>query len=78
MTAKPSVRDCVGCYNDFYNHNCMGANEASGEPRCWSLAGAEFVMARDVPIDLPPPYTHIKPTKRPNCYRRQRYVRIKP
>jgi hypothetical protein len=75
---KVTVRDCAGCRDDFYNRNRMGANESSGEPRCWSLTSAVFELKRDVPIDLPPPYNHIKPTRRPNCYRAPRYVRMKP
>jgi hypothetical protein len=34
---KVTTRDCAGCRNDFYNHNRIGLNEASGSPRCWSI-----------------------------------------
>ena len=77
-TKKPTVRDCSGCRDDFYNHNRMGLNETSTSPRCWSLDSAEFVKARDVPIDLRPPYKHIPLTVRPSCYRRKGYTRVKP
>lgn len=73
---KPAVKDCVGCRDDFYNHNRMGANETSGEPRCWSLDRATMVSALDVPVDMPPPYTRLKPTQRPSCYKRPRFVRV--
>lgn len=77
-TKKPTVNDCAGCRNDFYNHNRMGLNETDAGPRCWSLETAELVKARDVPSDMIPPYTHIPLTVRPNCYRAKGYVRVKP
>ncbi len=74
---KPTVRDCAGCYNDFYNHSRMGGNEATGRPECWSLRTAEFVKRIEVHIDQPPPYKQ-KPIKVPSCFRRQRYVYLDP
>lgn len=66
-------KHCVGCYNDFYNgHNGLGVKQ------CWSLKGAKLVSKLDIHIDLRPPYKGIKPTKRPDCYRRQRYCRVDP
>lgn len=74
---KPTLGDCNGCFNDFYNHNRMGLNEADGAPQCWSFKTATMVNALDVPVDMPPPYLRLKPTLRPSCYKRQRYVRVK-
>lgn len=67
-------RDCVGCRDDFYNHR----TGFDGSTQCWSLASATKVKARDVPIDLRPPYLHIPLTTRPSCYQRNGYVRVKP
>lgn len=73
---KPAVRDCIGCVDNFYNHTPMGANELTGRPECWSFETATLVKAKDVPIDLRPPYKHLPLTMRPNCYHRKGYVRI--
>ena len=67
---KPTKRDCDGCYNDVYNHGCGGATE------CWSFKDATMVKKLDIPVDLGPPYKHLKPTSRPSCYKAQRYVRV--
>ena len=72
MKTKPTMKDCVGCRDDFYNgHNSLGVKQ------CWSLSSATFVKAKDVPVDLPPPYNHIRETKRPSCYKAPRMVRVK-
>lgn len=68
---KPTKADCNGCYDDVYNHGCGGAVE------CFMFAKATMEKARDVPVDLPPPYLRIKETVRPSCYHAQRYVRVK-
>lgn len=78
MSRKPTARDCSGCRDDFYNHNRMGLNEDSGKPRCWSLDSADLVKARDVPIDMRPPFKHIPLTTRPACFRTKGYVRVRP
>ena len=75
---RPTVRDCIGCRNNFYNHARMGLNESTGRPECWSLPTAVFVKAKDVPIDMPPPYTHLPLTTRPNCYQQRGYSRVTP
>lgn len=68
---KPTKHDCAGCRDDFYNgRNDIGVRE------CWCLADATFVRAKDVPINMRPPYTHLPLTKRPSCYRAQGYVRM--
>lgn len=71
-------KHCVGCRDDIYNHQPMGLNETPDGPSCWLREGSTLVKAKDVPVDLPPPYTHLKLTTRPSCYRRPRYVRVKP
>lgn len=69
---KPTVRDCAGCHNDFYNgHNDLGVS------RCWSLESAEFVKRIEVHVDQRPPY-HQKPIKVPSCFKRPRHVYVKP
>ena len=68
---KPSKRDCAGCRDDYYNY---GDTSTTGE--CWSLKSATFEKARDIPVDLRPPYKHIPITVRPSCYRRPRFVRV--
>jgi len=78
MSKRPTVSDCSGCRNDFYNHNRMGLNESSGSPRCWSLDDAEFHRVREVHVDLRPPYKHLPLVKRPTCYSKQRFVMLKP
>lgn len=71
-------KHCVGCRDDFYNYNKMGLNETPDGPSCWSRETATLVEALDISIDLPPPYTALPLTLRPSCYRRPRYVRVKP
>lgn len=78
MTKKPTVADCEGCRDDFYNYNNMSLNMKDGKPRCWSLDDATFVKARDVPVDMRPPYLNIPITRRPSCFRQQRYTRVLP
>jgi hypothetical protein len=71
MTNKATVKDCHGCRDDFYNgHNNLGVT------RCWNLASAMMESKLDIPVDLPPPYTHINPTSKPTCYKAKGYVRI--
>lgn len=60
-------QNCVGCYNDDYNHGLGGATE------CWHFKDAKLIQRVAISIDQPPPYTQ-KPSKLPNCYRRQRFV----
>lgn len=78
MSSKVTVRDCSGCRDNFYNQNNMGLNMDSGKPRCWSLDSATMVRAKDVPIDMRPPYTSLPLVSRPSCYRASGYVRVKP
>lgn len=73
-----TAKHCPGCRDDFYNHNRMGLNETSGTPRCWNADTATLVKARDVPMDMPPPYTRLPLTTRPSCYCGNRVVRVKP
>jgi hypothetical protein len=75
---KAQRKDCVGCRDDFYNHNRMGLNESSGQPECWHLSSAVLVKARDVPINMPPPYKTLRMVSRPSCYKASGYVRVKP
>lgn len=67
-----TTKHCAGCRNDYYN---QPGNSTAG--KCWSLPSAKMVWALDVPVDLRPPYTHLRQTQRPSCYKKDRYVRVK-
>lgn len=71
-TMKPTKSDCSGCENNFYN-----GNNPYGVEECWSFKTATMVSARDVPVDMRPPYKHLKETTRPSCYKAKRMVRVK-
>ena len=63
-------KHCSGCEDDFYNgKNPYGVTE------CWCLKNAVLGTYKLIPVDLSPPYTHIKAEKLPVCYRRKRYVK---
>lgn len=67
------VKHCDGCRDDFYNgHNELGVKV------CWMRAKATLEDCKLIPIDLEPPYTRIPITKRPTCYRKRCYSRVKP
>lgn len=73
MSERPTKRDCAGCENDFYNgHNPYDVKE------CWSLKKAEWATKLPIPVDVPPPYSHIKAKRVPNCYHVKRMVYVKP
>lgn len=68
-----NVKHCAGCRNNFYNgNNDMGITE------CWSLKSAKLVKKIAVPVDLPPPYKHLKAKTVPDCYHVDRIVMVKP
>lgn len=69
---KPTVRDCVGCLDDFYN-----GNNSLGITRCWGLNSATFVKRIEIHVDQCPPYRH-KPTLVPSCYSKARHVMVNP
>ena len=71
MARKMTKNDCVGCYNDAYNHGLGGTQE------CWSFADAELAMRKEVHIDQRPPWKQ-KAKLLPKCYGRQRYVYVGP
>jgi hypothetical protein len=73
---KATIRDCCGCYNDFYNRTDMGMNMTSNGPRCWGLETAVMVKKFDIPTRMRPPYNGLKPTSRPSCYKREGYSRV--
>jgi len=66
-------KHCAGCRDDFYN-----GNNPYGVEVCWHRKDAKLVKKLDVHIDAPPPYKHLKPTERPNCYHGDRMVRVDP
>lgn len=67
---EKSKKMCVGCYNNYYNHS-----EKNG---CWSFDSATIENKLEVSIDQCPPYN--KNLARPvlSCFRRQKYVQVKP
>lgn len=66
-------RYCTGCRDDFYNDkNDLNVQE------CWLLADAKRERRLLIPINMPPPYTHIKPELLPTCYNRPGYATVKP
>lgn len=66
-------KHCSGCEDNFYN---QPGNSNTGE--CWSLKDATRESYLLIPVDLPPPYLHIKPEQLPTCYRAKRCVKVKP
>lgn len=67
---------CIGCQDDIYNHQDFGLNRTTDGFRCWSAAAATMALARDVPVDLPPPYLALPLVERPSCYKASRVVRV--
>ena len=69
----PKADKCSGCTEDFYNgHNPLGVKE------CWSLKTAVLVRRLRIPMDLRPPYLHIKPISVYQCRHEKGYVLVKP
>ena len=67
------IKHCEGCEDDFYNgHNSYDIKE------CWHRADATLKPFKLIPVDLPPPYNHIKQEKLPTCYRKKRHVKVNP
>lgn len=66
-------KHCSGCEDNFYN---QPGNSHIGE--CWNLKDATRESYKLIPVDLPPPYTHIKAQQLPTCYRAKRCVKVKP
>lgn len=64
---------CVGCEDNFYNgFNNIGVKE------CWHLKDAKQEFYKLIPVDMRPPYTMLEHQKLPTCYRKKRYVKVKP
>lgn len=67
------VQLCSGCEDDFYNgHNPYGVKECWGR-KTGKVSG--FVM---IHIDQPPPYRNVTTEQLPDCYKRKRFVKVKP
>lgn len=64
---------CIGCEDDFYN----GKNPY-GVEACWHRENAKREKRLLIPIDLRPPYLHIKAESLPTCYKKKRHMTIKP
>jgi len=69
MTKQEKRKYCIGCRDNFYN-----GNNPYGIKECWNLKDAKFVKRKKIPIDLSPPYDHIKKQKVLSCYGQKGYV----
>lgn len=67
------AKHCAECHNDFYN----GKNDI-GVSVCWHLKDAQLVPRVLIHVDAPPPYLKFKVEQVPQCYKRQRFVTVKP
>ena len=67
------VKHCAGCEDDFYN-----GNNDLGVVRCWHLEAATLAPRLLIGINQPPPYLRDKPQMLPVCYRKRRFVTVKP
>lgn len=68
-----SSAHCLGCKDDFYNgKNNIGVKE------CWCLKSAKLIPTVLIHVSDPPPYKGLKPKKRPNCYKANRFVTVSP
>jgi hypothetical protein len=68
-----TTKHCKGCRDNFYNGN----NDLNVK-RCWSLDSAKLVKRLLIPVDLRPPYKHIKPERVLDCYRPNRTASVEP
>jgi hypothetical protein len=67
------AKHCSGCEDDFYNgKNPYGVQE------CWSRKDAQIVPRLLIHIDQTPPYNNVKAQQVPHCYKRKRFVTVKP
>lgn len=73
MSELLDEKHCSGCYDDHYNRE---GNSISG--RCWMRDKAQMVTRIEVPIDMRPPYSKLPKVKRPDCYKKQRFVLVSP
>ena len=63
--------NCIGCYNNGYNHGLGGSEE------CWHFKNAKLIWRKEVHIDQVPPWKQ-KAKRFPDCYSKQRYAYVKP
>lgn len=59
---------CVGCEDDFYNHDAKG-----GKDGCWERKDAEIIQRKKVHMSQVPPWNQA-PKKYPSCYHQKQYV----
>jgi hypothetical protein len=67
------AQHCSGCRDDFYN-----GNNDLGVKQCWMRTSAKLVPTLLIHVDLPPPYKNLEPKDRPNCYKAERHVTVRP
>ena len=66
-------KHCGGCYNDDYNHGLGGAKECFHfDPK------KKLIRVYEIHVDQPPPFRKNQITKRPPCFRMQRWAHVKP
>lgn len=64
--------DCIGCYDNVYNHDLGGAKE------CWSFDEKKKLEKRYmIFVELQPPYGKHLIVKVPPCYTKQKYCMVK-
>ena len=66
-------KQCAGCDDDFYN----GQNPY-GIAECWSFKKATEGKYLLIHVDQPPPYDATRLVTLPTCYRKPRFVKVKP
>lgn len=71
MSEPLDTKHCVGCEDDFYNHQ----NKANGG--CWCRTTAKIIPRKEVSINQVPPWDQ-KPMQLPSCYRKKGYIYVGP
>ena len=61
------------CKDNFYN-----GNNPYGVQECWNFKTAKVEKRLRIPVDLRPPYTHIKPERTLSCWHGNRVIGVKP
>lgn len=70
---RASVKDCVGCNDNFYN-----GNNQYGIKQCWLLESAVLDKRKEVGINDVPPWDWQPVVTVPECYRKRGYVYVGP
>lgn len=74
MNGRKDKRLCIGCRDDWYNHNQAG----NAERGCWGYESAEVVTRYRLPWDLPTLARNCVTVKTLSCHREPgRYAFLK-